>query len=174
MLTMLTLIVTIICINVLYVASFTLRMIFVIKGQRVMASFLSMFEVFIYLMGLTIVLDNLDKPINVVAYCIGWGMGVYMGSKIEEYMALGYVSVQIIVDSLEHELPKYLRNHGFGVTSWHGDGKDGKRLILQVLTKRSNEKKLLKLIEELSPQSFVISYEPKHLKGGFWIKRLKE
>ena len=42
-----------------------------------------MAEVFVYLMGLTIVLDKLDNPINIAAYCVGWGMGVYLGSKIE-------------------------------------------------------------------------------------------
>ena len=173
LISMIFLILTIIGFNILYMASVTLRTILVIKGYSLIASFLSMFEVFVYLMGLTIVLDNLDNPINVFAYCMGWGIGVYFGSRIEEYMALGYVTVQIVVDSLEHELPSYLRNHGYGVTSWYGDGKNGKRLILQVLTKRNNEKNLLYLINELSPQSFVISYEPKYFKGGFWVNRLK-
>ena len=101
-------------------------------------------------------------------------MGVYAGSKIESYLALGYVTVQIVADSMEQELPLALRNHGYGVTTWYGDGKNGKRLIIQILAKRSNEKKLLALINELSPQSFVMSYEPKHLKGGFWIDKIKK
>ncbi|MEB3100585.1 DUF2179 domain-containing protein [Ferviditalea candida] len=160
-------------INVLYVSFFTLRMILVIKGYRLFASLLSVIEVFVYLKGLTIVLDNLDNSINLAAYCIGWGMGVYLGSKIEEYLALGYVTLQVVVDSIELQLPSYIREQGFGVTSWTADGKDGKRLVMQVLTKRSNEQKLLELIHSRVPKAFVISYEPKQLIGGFWVKQLK-
>lgn len=164
---------TIIIINVLYVSFFTLRMILVIKGYRLVASLLSMVEVFVYLKGLAIVLDNLDDPLNLAAYCFGWGMGVYLGSKIEEYLALGHVTLQVVVDSVEIDLPSYVRQHGFGVTSWTADGKDGKRLVMEVLAKRNNEQKLLALIQNRVPKAFIISYEPKHLKGGFWVKHLK-
>lgn len=162
----------IIGINVLYVSFFTLRMLMVIKGYRVLASILAMVEVFVYLKGLELVLDNLDNPINLAAYCIGWGMGVFIGSKIEEYLAMGYVTLQVVVDSLDLDVPIKLRELGFGVTSWVAEGRDGHRLMMQVLTKRSNEKKLWKLINEIAPKAFVISFEPKHLKGGFWVKRL--
>ncbi|MBO8171691.1 MAG: DUF2179 domain-containing protein [Bacillaceae bacterium] len=166
------LVLIIIVINVVYVSLFTLRMILVLKNNKVLASLLSMVEVFIYLMGLSIVLDNLDKPLNILAYCIGWGTGVYLGSRIEEMLALGYVTVQIVLDSAEVNVAQALREKGYGVTSWLADGKDGKRLVMQVLAKRSNEKKLMKTIESLSPKAFVISYEPKTFKGGFWVKKI--
>jgi uncharacterized protein YebE (UPF0316 family) len=163
----------IIGINITYVALFTIRVILVIKGQRFLASVLSMLEVFVYLIGLSIVLDSLNKPIHVVAYCFGWGMGVYVGSKFEEYLALGHVIVQAVIDSQEVEVLQKLRERGYGVTSWMADGKDGKRLVVQVLTKRSCERELVQFIHHLSPHAFVISYEPKNFKGGFLVKKLK-
>jgi len=159
-------------INIVYVSFFTVRMIFTFKGQRMLASLISVVEVFVYLMGLNIVLDNIDKPLNLLAYCIGWGTGVYLGSKIEEWLALGYIALQIVVDSKDQALPQKLREKGFGVTSWLGEGKDGHRLVMQVLAKRSNEKKLISTIEEIAPKAFVISYDPRYFKGGFWTKRL--
>ncbi|MCI3922369.1 DUF2179 domain-containing protein [Paenibacillus sp. TRM 82003] len=163
----------IVVINVVYVSLFTLRMIMTIKGQKAYASVLSVVEVFVYLMGLTIVLDNLDNPWNVAAYCIGYGIGVYTGGRIEERLALGYSQVQVIVDSLETELPIKLRALGYGVTSWAADGKDGKRLMMQVLVKRSNERLLLTQLNDLSPKAFIVSYEPKFFKGGFWVRRIQ-
>ncbi|WP_126425082.1 DUF2179 domain-containing protein [Brevibacillus marinus] len=160
-------------INILYVSFFTLRMLLVIKGYRLLATVVAMVEVFVYLKGLALVLDNLDQPLNLAAYCIGWGLGVYIGSKIEEYLAMGYVTLQVVVDSLEWELPAKLREQGFGVTSWVAEGRDGHRLMLQVLTKRSNEKKLWQLINHIAPKAFVVSFEPKNLKGGFWVNRLR-
>ena len=168
------LILTIVGINVVYVSLYTLRMIFVIKGQKVLAAILSVGEVFVYMSGLGIVLKNLDNPWNLAAYCIGFGLGVYIGSLIEEYLALGYVTVQVTVDCFELELPSKLRAYGYGVTSWLADGKDGQRLMMQVLAKRCNERKLLDILNKLSPRAFVISYEPKNFKGGFWIKRMSK
>ncbi|HEY8911551.1 MAG TPA: DUF2179 domain-containing protein [Desulfosporosinus sp.] len=166
------LILIIIIINVVYVSLYTLRLIFVIKGQKILAAVLSVFEVFVYMSGLGIVLKNLDNPWNLAAYCVGFGLGVYIGSLIEEYLALGYVTVQVTVDCIELELPTQLREYGYGVTSWLADGKDGKRLMMQVLAKRCNERKLLNILERLSPKAFVISFEPKKFKGGFWISRM--
>jgi uncharacterized protein YebE (UPF0316 family) len=159
-------------INIVYVSFFTLRMILVLKGQKLFASLLSMLEVFVYLMGLKLVLDNLNDPWNILAYCIGWGTGVYLGSIIEEFLALGYVTVQVVLDSVEVNTPVILREKGYGVTSWLANGKDGQRLVMNVLAKRRNERKLYQAIHELSPKAFIISFEPKFFKGGFWTKRI--
>ncbi len=163
---------TIIIINVVYVSSFTIRLLFVMKGQNLLASILSIAEVFIYLMGLNIVLENIDKPQNLIAYCLGWGTGVYLGGKIEQWLALGYITVQIVIDKEDENIPSLLRQKGFGVTSWLAEGREGNRIVMQVLAKRTNEKELLNTIKEMVPKAFVISYEPRYFRGGFWVKRL--
>lgn len=169
---MLTMILIIVVINITYVSLFTLRVILVIKGYRMSASILSMAEVFVYLMGLTIVLDNLDDPFNILAYCIGWGMGVFLGSKIEAYLALGYIVFEVVVDSVEFQMPDKLRGKGYGVTAWVADGKDGKRLVMKVLAKRKNEQLLREAILLMAPKAFIISYEPNHFSGGFMVKHV--
>ena len=163
---------TIIAINIVYVSLFTVRIIFVMKGRRVVASFLSMIEVFTYLMGLNIVLSNIHNPVNIAAYCVGWGSGVFLGSKIEEWLALGYVTLQIVVEHDRGNLPQRLRECGYGVTSWMAEGRDGQRLSMLVLAKRSNEKRLIQTIEQIAPKAFVISFDPRYFRGGFWTKRL--
>ncbi|MFC4808075.1 DUF2179 domain-containing protein [Paenibacillus sp. GCM10023250] len=160
-------------INIAYVSIFTMRLILVIKGRRGAASLFAMIEVFIYLAGLQLVLQNLSSPIHMAAYCIGFGLGVYLGSRIEERLALGYSVVQVIADTVHTSLPDKLRQHGYGVTVWTGEGRHGQRLVMQVLVKRSNEKKLLKRIEEEAPKAFVISHEPRYFRGGFWAKMLE-
>lgn len=167
------LVILIVGINIVYVSLNTLRTIFVIKGQRLLASMLSTIEVGVYLLGLTMVLKNLNSPFNLIAYCIGYGAGVYIGSRIEQHLALGYVNLQVIVDSADCNLPHVLRENGYGVTCWAAEGKDGPRLVLHVLAKRSNEKKLILLLHETSPNAFIISYEPKNFVGGFWIKSVR-
>ncbi|ARU63740.1 DUF2179 domain-containing protein [Tumebacillus avium] len=160
-------------IQILYVSFFTIRMILLLKGMRTAASILAMGEVFVYVSGLSLVLDRLDDPLNLLCYCLGYGCGVIVGSKIEERLALGYLTVQIVIDSLHDTLPQRLREQGYGVTSWHAEGRDGHRLMMNVLTKRRNHRKLLAYLEQNDTKAFVISYEPTHFRGGFWASLVK-
>ncbi len=167
------LVLSIVGINIIYVSLNTLRTILVIKGQRLPAALLSIFEVGIYLLGLTMVLKNLTSPLNIAAYCAGFGIGVYIGSCLEQRLALGYVNVQVIVNSTDCNLPGLLREQGYGVTAWQAQGRDGARLVLQVLAKRSDEKSLLAFLKTTAPNAFIVSYEPKNFVGGFWTKHIR-
>jgi uncharacterized protein YebE (UPF0316 family) len=145
-------------------------MMLVMKGQKVLASMISMLEVYVYLLGLAIVLENLNNIFNIIGYCLGWGIGVYLGGRIEEYLALGYVTIQAIVSSVDFQLPMVLQKQGYGVTSWSAEGKSGNRTVIQVLAKRRYEQRVINLINQMSPNAFIISYELKNFKEGFWGK----
>ena len=160
-------------INIVYVTFFTIRMILTLKGYRYIAAFLSMIEVVVYVVGLGLVLDNLDEIQNLMAYAIGYGTGVIIGTKIEEKMALGYITVNVITEE-SRSLPRLLREKGYGVTDWEASGLEGNRKAMQILTPRKYELKLYSVIKELDPKAFIITYEPKTIHGGFWVKTVKK
>lgn len=161
-------------INIVYVTFFTVRMIMTLKGYRYLAAAVSMVEVVIYIVGLGLVLDNLDQIQNLIAYALGYGSGVVIGSKIEEKMALGYITVNVITSEAGEQLPRLLREKGYGVTDWSANGRDGNRQSMQILTPRKMELKLYKAIQEIDPKAFIITYEPKMIHGGFWVKTVKK
>jgi uncharacterized protein YebE (UPF0316 family) len=161
-------------INIVYVTFFTVRMILTLKGYRYFAATVSMVEVVIYVVGLGLVLDNLDEIQNLVAYAIGYGCGVIIGTKIEEKMALGYITVNVITAEKNLKLPAILREKGYGVTDWSANGLDGDRSAMQILTPRKYELKLYTLIKEIDPRAFIIAYEAKTIHGGFWVKTVRK
>lgn len=165
---------TILIINIVYVSFSTVRMILTLKGKRYLAAFVSTFEVVIYILGLSIVLDNLSEVQNIIAYAVGFALGIIIGSKIEERLALGYITVNVVSTSPELPFTKRLRQEGFGVTSWKSSGMDGDRLSLQILAPRKQEIYLYKLVTEIDPKAFIVSYEPKHIQGGFWVKQVRK
>lgn len=167
-------VVIILLINVVYVSFFTIRMILTLKGYRYVAAFVSIFEVIIYILGLGLVLDNLNEIQNLIAYAVGYGIGVIVGMKIEEKLALGYIAVNVITTEYEKEFTKILRDQGYGVTSWEAYGREGGRLAMQILTPRKYELKLYKAIQDIDPKAFIISYEPKAIHGGFWVKSVRK
>lgn len=170
----LVMVVIILLINVIYVSFFTIRMILTLKGQRYLAAVISMFEVVIYVVGLGLVLENLNEIQNLVAYALGYGLGVLAGMKLEEKLALGYITVNVITTEESKDLPRLLRDHGYGVTNWLANGREGDRMAMQILTPRKYELKLYQTINEFDPKAFIVSYEPKSIHGGFWVKSVRK
>ena len=48
-------------VNVVYVSLMTIRMILTLKGRKYIAAFVSVFEITVYIVGLGLVLDNLNE-----------------------------------------------------------------------------------------------------------------
>lgn len=170
---MMVMVMIILLINVVYVSFFTIRMILTLKGQKYLAAALSSLEVIIYIIGLGLVLDNLNEIQNIIAYAVGYALGVLAGTKIEEKLALGYITVQVITNRYDESLPDKLRKKGFGVTSWMGEGRDGPRMVMEILTRRKTQQDLYNQVIAFDSRAFIISHEPKHFHGGFWVGGLK-
>ncbi|MEG2707854.1 MAG: DUF2179 domain-containing protein [Vagococcus sp.] len=163
-------------INFSYVTLNTLRFMLTMKGYRLVAPLVSMVEITIYIVGLSLVLDHIDSPINIFVYALGYAVGISVGIRIEDYLALGYIMVTVILphDDLKSNLASTIREAGYGVTQSYGEGRDGERVILEILSSRKSERALYRLIKELDERAFIISHEPKYISGGFWSKKLKK
>ncbi|UYZ12611.1 DUF2179 domain-containing protein [Brevibacillus sp. WF146] len=162
--------VTMACIQILYVALNSLRMVLMIKGKKYVASFLSMIEIFVYIMGLAIVLNNLESILGVIVYSASYGIGILIGMYVEQKIALGYIALQVISDH-DQELYNQLREKGYGVTTWMGQGVAGSRTVSIILARRKQYDDLTSTIQSIDPRAFMISYEPSAFVGGFWKKR---
>ncbi len=160
-------------INIIYVSFLTMRTISTLKGYRYTAATFSIMETFVYVIGLGLVLENLDQFQNVLAYALGFGAGILVGLKIEEKLALGYLVVNVITAEKDRDLPTNIRDLGYGVTHGYQYGRDGERTTMQILTPRKYERKLIATIKELDEKAFIIAYEPKNINGGFWTKGVR-
>lgn len=164
-------------INFAYITLNTLRFLLTMKGYRLIAPLVSMVEIIIYIVGLSMVLDRLYNPINLFVYALGYAIGISVGIKIEDALALGYIMVTAILPSNteeERSLPKILRENGYGVTQTFAQGLEGERMVLEILSPRKSERDLYRLIKEVEERAFIISYEPKYISGGFWTKRVRK
>lgn len=163
----------ILVVNIIYVSFSTIRMILTLKGKRYIAAGVSVLEVFMYIIGLSLVLDNLDRFENIIAYAIGYGLGVIVGSIIEQKLALGYITVNVVSSDPHIDFTRQLREKGYGVTSWFSYGMEGDRLSMQILTPRKYELMLYEVIKNIDSRAFIISYEPTNIQGGFWAKQVR-
>lgn len=164
----------ILLLQLIYVPILTLRTIFLVKNMTLVASFLGFLEALIYVFGLSLVFSGDQGTLAMFVYAGGFGIGILVGGYVENKLAVGYNSFVVNMMNKNTDLIARLRNEGFGVTVYEGEGRDSIRYRLDILTKRSREKELLELIDEYEPQSFVVSYEPRRFKGGFLVKNMKK
>lgn len=167
-------IILVLVLQLIYVPTFTLRTIFLVKGLRMQAAFLGLLEALIYIFGLSIVFNGEQNVVVMIVYAIGFGLGIIIGSMIEEALAIGYTTIQVILTNKNMNLVDQLRKDGYGVTVYEGEGIEAIRYKLEVLTKRNQEEGLYDMIQQFEPNAFIIAYEPKTFKGGFLLKAMKK
>jgi len=163
----------ILLLQLVYVPLLTLRTIFLVRGITVLASILGIAEILIYVFGLSLVFSGDQSLIAMLVYALGFGIGIIFGTKIEKRLAIGYIYVTVNTQTKNYELIDALRNNGFGVTLYIGEGRDSNRYKLEILTMRNREDELISYVEKFEPKAFIISYEPRYFKGGFLLDRIK-
>lgn len=88
----------------------TIRTLMVVQGRRWQAALIGFFEVSIYVTALSKVVGNLDNPLNLLSYALGFACGNYLGITIENKIALGNLATQIILNKPDNkELLQILR-----------------------------------------------------------------
>jgi len=167
-----TVILSIIALQITYVTMLSVRFILMVKGIRYVAAMMSAVEIGIYVIGFKLVLDNLNNPLNLLIYCLSYGAGVLLGVKIEERLAIGYITVQITTKEEYGDLADRLRAKGYGVTRWAGDGREGRRWVHNVVLPRRRQQMLYRDAIEIDPSCFIVSYEPKAFHGGFMTRKM--
>lgn len=158
--------------QVVYVSMTTVRWIILVKGGRNLAALISFFELMVYVYALGLVVTQLSNPWKVVVYALGYAVGSLVGSRLEEKLAIGYSLFQVISTKLGELGPK-LRENGLGVTIWRGEGRQGEREVLFVVSRRKLGTKVTALIEQIDPGAFIVRLEPNWYKGGFLQKYIR-
>ncbi|HOL16878.1 MAG TPA: DUF2179 domain-containing protein [Bacillota bacterium] len=148
----------------------TLRIIYLTRGQSKLAAAIGFVEVMIYVVALSMVINNLDHPLNILIYGLGFACGNYIGSLIEEKVAVGYVNVQVISKKSNGELEHSLRELGFGVTSMDCYGKDGPHRILHILIKRKILPLFLDKLRQLDHDAFISIIDTRKIMGGYFTR----
>lgn len=146
----------------------TLRIIYISKGFKAIVPILGFFEVFIWLLAVSRILNDLDNWIAFLAYPLGFALGNYIGMKIEERLAIGVELIRIITKKDPGQLIVALREAGFSVTAVAAEGSRGEVGILYSIINRKSLSNYVQLIKEFNPNAFYtiedVRFVSKHLR----------
>ncbi|MDD3052632.1 MAG: DUF2179 domain-containing protein [Candidatus Cloacimonetes bacterium] len=131
----------------------TIRIIFVSKGLKYLAPMIGFFEVLIWLTAMSQIMQNLNSPINYIAYASGFAAGNFVGIYLENKLAVGVTLIRIITaknaDSLIGELVK----KGYRVTHTSALANGVESEIIFMPVRRKEISTILALIEENNPNA---------------------
>ncbi|HPD64614.1 MAG TPA: DUF2179 domain-containing protein [Bacteroidia bacterium] len=133
----------------------TLRLIFLAKGHKRLAPVLGFFEVIIWLLVISQIIQNLNNVLCFIAYGLGFALGNYLGLVIEEKLSLGNVIIRVIPRSDSEELVSYLKSLQYHVTAVDTVSATGKVKMIFSVISRKDLKNITEIIQKFNPDSFI-------------------
>jgi uncharacterized protein YebE (UPF0316 family) len=152
----------------------TVRIVMVAKGQKLWAPVLGFFEVFIWIITMSKVMQNLDNWMCYIGYAGGFAAGNLVGLILEEKLAMGVVKIQIITRREASELIFALKEAGYGITHHDAFGVSSVVSIIHTIVKRNNLDRVEKIIRTYNPRAFYTIEEVKFVSQGvFPIQKIQ-
>lgn len=148
----------------------TIRIVMVAKGQRMIAPLLGFFEVLIWLIAISKIIQNLDNWVCYVAYGAGFATGNYIGMLIEEKLAMGIVQIQIITRADAHKLIEKLKAEGYGITHQDAHGAVEEVSVIYSIIKRADLQRVIEIIRTYNPNAFYSIADVKFVSKGIESK----
>lgn len=145
----------------------TVRIIFVSKGIKMAAAVLGFFEVIIWLIAVGQIMQNLTNWVNYIAYGAGFGIGNWVGIKVEERISIGYVVVRIITRKTAEELISYLKESGHRYTILDATSDEGPVNVVFMPIKRREVGGLIRKVREFNPRAAYTVEDLRSVSGQF-------
>ncbi len=152
----------------------SLKTCMMVKGQRLKAAGLGFVECTIWGLVVSTIIGTLgDDVFLLLFYCVGYATGLFLGSTIENKIALGTSNLEIIAsDESTEKIVAYLNGHGRGYTIFEGHGsKDKMNMIFIVLPRKEAPKLLRELRQNCDNKIFVVASEVSKYAGGYGMMK---
>lgn len=145
----------------------TTRMLLSVRNQRRLVPVIAFFEVLVWLFAAGTAIRYLESIWHAIGYAGGFAAGNMVGLWIEEKLALGLATVRVISEHGGVEVAEALREKGFGVTEFSGQGREGIVEVVYTAARRRHIPDILHTIETWSPDAFVTVEEPRAIHRGW-------
>ncbi|RJR26197.1 MAG: DUF2179 domain-containing protein [Candidatus Latescibacterota bacterium] len=144
----------------------TIRIIFIGRGNKVIAPFLGFFEVLIWLLAIRQIMTNLTNGFYYVAYAGGFAAGTFVGMYIEEKLAMGVMLIRIVTSQGDEALIERLKAEDYGVTSVDAAGARGQVHLIYTIVKRADLARVVGIIDRFNPRAFYTIEDVRFAREG--------
>ena len=152
----------------------SLKTVMMVKGQRAKAAMLGFVECMIWGLVISTLVTTLgDNIVLLVFYCSGYALGLFIGSSIENKIAIGTSNLELIAnDESTKKITTYLKEKGRGYTVFEGHGSIDKMNMIFVVLPRKETPRILKEIRACCDNKvFVAVSEVSKYAGGYGMMK---
>jgi uncharacterized protein YebE (UPF0316 family) len=148
----------------------TLRIVYLMKGEKVFAAGLGFFESLIWLIAISQIIQNVTNVPAYIGWAAGFALGNYIGLLIEERLAVGKLIVRVITSVEAQELIEKLKGSGYGVTYIDGQGTAGKVKLIFCVIQRDQFERVVEIIRQFNPKAFYTVEDVRTAREGVFPK----
>lgn len=136
----------------------TLRIIVVANGKKILGSILQGIVSIVWVISTSLVVVNIQKdPIKILAFTSGALIGSYIGSIIEEKLALGTNIITTIINkNLTEKIIYALKKQKHEAIILNGKNIYEQKNILLIIVKRKQNQNIIKLIKNIDKSAKII------------------
>jgi uncharacterized protein YebE (UPF0316 family) len=149
----------------------TVRILLAVRGYKVAVPIIGFFEVLVWVFAVGNAIRFLDSGWHLLGYAGGFATGNVVGLLIEERLAIGFATVRVVSTHAGVEMADALRNIGFGVTEFGGQGRDGRVEVIYTVCARRDIERVVDEIERWDEQAFITVEEPRDIRWG-WMQSM--
>lgn len=153
--------------RVVGVALSTVRVLVMMRGQKVLSMVMGFFEVLVYVVAIGQVVSNLSNVWNILGYCLGFSAGTLIGMWMDERFILAFANVRIVSRYNAQRLGDRIREEGYGATVAWGSGQKGSVGIVTATVRRQEVAAVCRLAEDVDPDAFVTVEEARAVRRGY-------
>jgi len=146
----------------------TVRIVYLIRGHKMLAAGLGFVESIVWLIAVVQIMQNITNPLYYITFAGGFAAGNYVGLYIEEKLAIGNSILRIITQREASELVERLNDAGFGVTHVDAHGRSSEVKIIYSVVKRDDLKRVLKIVREFNPKAFYTIEDVQFVREGIY------
>ncbi|MBN2651898.1 MAG: DUF2179 domain-containing protein [Spirochaetales bacterium] len=152
----------------------TTRIIMISKGRKELAMLIGFFEITIWVLVSAQVIRSLDNFVFIIAYAGGFAAGNYIGMVIDEKIAMGKVSVRLILNKDPSEVIEKLKENGYGVTHFEATGSRGKAYVIYSIMHRKKLEEFSTIVTQRHPKAFISVEDTRLVREGVFQEKKKK
>lgn len=148
--------------RILDVSLSSVRTMFVVKCNKIMASLIAFVEIFIWFYAAKEALvSNSTSLCIIVSYALGYATGTFIGTLINEKFISGIYSLKVSLKGVNEKMIKKLNSICLDVVSLKGEGKN----ILFLEVDKKNYKELVNNIYIIDRSASIVINDAKFIRG---------
>ncbi len=146
----------------------TIRLLFVMRGRRVLAGVIGAIQAGVFIVAVSKVLTGPLDLWTIIGYAAGFGTGIIIGMIAEERLAIGYAIVRVYSPEFGKPIAEALRASGHAVTEFVARGRQGMITVVNCVVARRDVATVRAIVDDLDANAFVTMDQVSRLDRGYF------